>query len=83
MRAHILTIAAAVLCAVPAAAEPAKVPVQKPDRTVEQPAVLIAAAAEIPQVQQPQQAPDAAPPARPVRHARVTTCRCGDQDPSE
>jgi hypothetical protein len=45
--------------------------------------VLIAAAAEIPQVQQPQQAPDAAPPARPVRHARVTTCRCGDQDPSE
>jgi hypothetical protein len=23
-----------------------------------------------------------ADPAKPVRHARVTTCRCGDQDPS-
>jgi anti-sigma-K factor RskA len=86
MRAHILTIAAAMTLAAPAASEPAKTPVQDPRGTVEQPVVLMAAAADVPQVQQPQQpqqAPSAAAAAKPVRHARVTTCRCGDQNPSE
>ena len=87
MRAHILTIAAAVLCAAPAPAEPARAPAQKPDQAAGQPVLLIAAATEIPQVQQvqqqAQQQSNSASPAKPARHARVTTCRCGDQNPSE
>jgi len=83
MRAHILTIAVAVTLAAPVGAEPAKSPAPKPDARVEQPVVLIAAAAEVPQLQQPLQSPDAAAPGKPARHARVSTCRCGDQNPSE
>jgi len=83
MRAHILTIAAAMTLGAPATAEPAKAPVQKADQAIEQPVVLIASASEVPGVQQPQQPAITAPPARPVRHARVMTCRCGDQNPSK
>lgn len=83
MRARILTIAAAVILAAPAAAEPAKTPESTPDQAAGQPMVVLASAAEVPQVQQPQQLPNAAPAAKPVRHARVTTCRCGSQDPGE
>ncbi len=83
MRAHILTIAAAGLFAAPLAAEPAKAPESKASEIAGQPVVVLAAAAEVPQIQQPQQSPNAAPAAKPVRHARVTTCRCGNQDPGE
>lgn len=83
MRAHILTIVAGLVLAAPVTAEPAQVPAQKADQSAEQPPVLLAAASEVPRVQPQQPAPNAAAPAKPVRHARVTSCRCGDQNPSE
>jgi hypothetical protein len=69
--------------AAPVTAEPAEAPVQKTDQRAEQPVVLMAAATEVPQVQTQQPSPNAAAPAKPIRHARVTSCRCGDQNPSK
>lgn len=83
MRAHMLMIVAGMALAAPAIAEPAKAPVQQTDRRADQPVVLMAAASEVPQIQAQQQSPDTATPAKPARHARVTSCRCGDQNPSE
>lgn len=62
-----------------ASADPAKAPVQKADQPVSQNSVEVASAdgASAPVASdQPQPQSD---PAKPVRHARVTTCRCGDQ----
>jgi hypothetical protein len=78
-----LMIVAGMALAAPVTAEPAKVPVQQTDRRADPPVVLMAAASEVPQVQAQQQSPGTATPAKPARHARVTSCRCGDQNPSE
>jgi hypothetical protein len=83
MRARILMILAGLALAAPLAAEPAEVKVQKTDQAAERPVVLMASAAEVPQVQAQKQSPNATAPAKQVRHARVTSCRCGDQTPSE
>ena len=75
-----LTVAMAMLSvSTTAFADPAKAPVHKADQPANQaPSVEIAsaddAATDVATEQQP-----AADPAKPVRHARVTTCRCGDQ----
>jgi hypothetical protein len=82
MRARILMIAGLALAA-PLSAEPAEVKVQKTDQVAVRPVVLMASATEVQQVQAQQQSPNATAPAKRVRHARVTSCRCGDQTPSE
>jgi hypothetical protein len=80
MHARSLMIAAAALtCASIAAAEPAKPAPREASANTSRPAAVVLASAE--QVSTPVQAaqdPNAAP-VKPVRHGRVTTCRCGDQ----
>jgi hypothetical protein len=79
MRAPILMV---VLCISSAAvAEPAKAPVPKAEQSAQNPPVVVASASD------PSSGPalpqdNAVDPMKPVRHARVTTCRCGDQNPS-
>lgn len=84
MRTRQLMIAiAAVSLAATAFAQPADAPVRKAEQTTAQsPPVVVASADEIatPPATDQQQASG---PAKPVRHARVTTCRCGDQTPSD
>jgi hypothetical protein len=87
MRAHLVSIAVGIsLVSAVAAAEPPKAPLTKAEQSADRaPAAVVAAseavvAAPADQRQQPQ-ASDAAKP--PVRHARVSSCRCGDQDPSD
>jgi hypothetical protein len=75
-------IAIAITSAVAGAAEPAKAPVQKAQQPADNPPVLVASATAVPIAQAlPQE--NAVDPGKPVRHARVTTCRCGDQNPSD
>jgi hypothetical protein len=83
MRAHILMIVSGIALAAPVSAEPAQAPVQKADQRAEQPVVLMAAASEVPEARPQQPSPIASAPVKPARHARVTSCRCGDQNPSE
>jgi hypothetical protein len=80
MRIRLLVTAVATLSlAAAVSAEPPKAPVQKADQPTDQRPIVVAAADESaqPAVSDPQ----ASPPAKPARHARVTTCRCGDQNP--
>lgn len=80
MRIRLLVTAAATLAlAAAGSAEPPKVPVQKAEQPADQQPVVVAAADET--VQPAPNDPQASTPAKPVRHARVTTCRCGDQNP--
>jgi hypothetical protein len=76
-------IISGIALAAPVSAEPAQAPVQKTEQRTEQPVVLMAAASEVPDAQPQQPSPIASAPAKPIRHARVTSCRCGDQNPSE
>ena len=81
MHARSLLIAAAALTyASIAAAEPAKPEVRDANANATRPAaVVLASADQIPTpVPASAQDPNAAP-VKPVRHGRVTTCRCGDQ----
>ena len=80
MSVRSLTVAIAMLSLSAAAlADPAKAPVHKADQPANQaPSVEIASADDAADVATEQQQP-AADPAKPVRHARVTSCRCGDQ----
>ena len=86
MRAHLFAIAVAGLTvAAAASADPAKAPVSNAEQASNQPAPVMVAAAEAVREpaadeQQPPQQPSATD--KPVRHARVTTCRCGGQTPS-
>jgi hypothetical protein len=78
MNVHIIAFAAAIsACGVAFAAEPAKAPVSQPDQAQAHRAEIVLASADQvnpgPAQQQAQQAP------RHARVARVTTCRCGDQ----
>ncbi len=80
MRIRLLVTAAAILSfAAAGSAEPPKAPVQKAEQPAGQQPMIVAAADETPQpvVSDAQ----ASAPAKPVRHARVTTCRCGGQNP--
>ena len=73
---------AGLAAAAAAAAEPAKPPVRKAEQPTEQPAPVLVAAAD--QVRAEPSAEAQPQPAAPTkrRAARVTTCRCGGQDPS-
>lgn len=83
MRARlIVAVLAGVSLSAAVSAEPPKAPVQKAQQPAEQAAPVVVAAADetpAPAVTDPQESP----PAKPVRHARVTTCRCGGQNPGE
>ena len=64
-------------------AEPAKAPVRDASQPVtEETPVLVASADTVSALpdKKPTQ-PQASDPAKPARHARVSTCRCGDQTP--
>lgn len=81
MGARLLTVAIAMLSiSTAASADPAKAPVHKADQPASQaPSVEVASADETAVAVPGEQQQPAADPAKPVRHARVTTCRCGDQ----
>lgn len=87
MRGFVLAIAIASLPLTAAvSAEPAKAPVRDANQPVVQDtSVLVASAdavsAPVSDNQQPQIQPQASDSAKPARHARVTSCRCGDQTP--
>lgn len=87
MRAHLFAVAIAGLTFASAvSAEPPKPSVRDAAQQSDQAPVLVAAAEPVhgeatqddQQQQQAQQQPGAD---KPVRHARVTTCRCGGQNP--
>lgn len=75
----IVTAAAALALAGAGSAEPPKAPVQKAEQPAGQQPIVVAAADET--AQPVAGDPQASAPAKPARHARVTTCRCGDQNP--
>ena len=76
-----LTVAIAMLSLSTAAfADPAKAPVHKADQPANQaPSVETASADETATDVATEQQQPVADPAKAARHARVTTCRCGDQ----
>lgn len=83
MGAHYWMGAMAGICvAAGVAAEPSKAPVRKAEQPIEQPAPVVAASANVerPETTDASDA-QAEAPAKP-RRARVTSCRCGDQTPS-
>jgi hypothetical protein len=77
-------IAVGICFASAAAAEPEKAPLQKAEQPARQQPIVVAAADSIARptadARQQQQADDGA---KPARRARVTTCRCGDQNPND
>jgi len=81
MHARSLLIAAAALtCASIAVAEPTKSADREANANPGRPAVVVLASAEQIPTPAPAAAQDSnATPAKPVRHGRVTTCRCADQ----
>lgn len=84
MRACLLLITSATLGFGPAAlAEPAKAPVQKAEQPADRPVEIVIASADQarPSASIDQHDPAAAPVKR--RAARVTTCRCGGQTPTD
>lgn len=84
MRAHLLVVAIAGLSfTAAAAAEPAKTPVRKAEQPADAAAPVVAAAVVVADArEQAASEPQSAPPAK-QRRARVTSCRCGDQNPSD
>jgi hypothetical protein len=84
MRIHLLTAGLASLSLAAAAfAEPPKTPVSNGEQSSGQQApVVVAAADETPAGGTVNDQPQAQQ-SKPARHARVTTCRCGDQTPSD
>jgi hypothetical protein len=85
MRLSVLAVAVGSLSlAAAVSAEPAKAPVRKAVQPSDLPAPVIVASADTVSSpegveQQPEQ--QASEPTKPARHARVTSCRCGDQTP--
>lgn len=82
IRQLILAVATVSLSAT-APAQPAKAPVRKADQPAVQTAPVVVAAADETSAPVPADQQQASTPAKPARHARVTTCRCGDQTPSD
>ena len=79
MHARLMIIAAAALTiSTSAFAEPAKTPAAKQPQPATPPAEVVLASADTVRVAAPSADQPAAPVKRP-RVARVTTCRCGDQ----
>ena len=84
MRRFVLALATASLPLTAAvSAEPAKAPVRDASQpVVEETPVLVASADAVSALADKKPAqPQASDPAKPTRHARVTSCRCGDQTP--
>jgi hypothetical protein len=87
MRRFVLAFAIASLPVTAAlSAEPAKAPVRDASQPVGQDTPMLVASADTGSEaasdnRQPQVLPQAPDPAKPARHARVTSCRCGDQTP--
>lgn len=82
MRPHLVMIAVGLSFATSVAAEPPKAPVRKAEQPAEQAPPVMVAAADPAKDRASDPRQDAATPAK-QRRARVTTCRCGDQTPSE
>ena len=89
MRARLLMIGiAGFTCGAAAAAagatEPAKAPVRNADQAIEQAVpVVVASADQVRTAAAAAQQQEGAAPAPKRRVARVTTCRCGDQLPTD
>jgi hypothetical protein len=84
MRRFVLAIAIASLPLTAAvSAEPAKAPVRDASQpAIEDTPVLVASADTVSALADKKPAqPQASDPAKPAGHARVTSCRCGDQTP--
>lgn len=84
MNARILIAAALLTIGATATAEPPKAPAREVNPPSSRPAEVVMASAD--QAQAPAPSPDqaAAPaPVKRTRVARVTTCRCGDQQASD
>ena len=84
MRAHLFAIAVVSLAAAPAvAADSPTAPVTKAGQPANQSQPVLVQAADPVATPTTQPAEQPHPSAeKPARHARVTTCRCGDQTPS-
>ena len=83
MRAHLLIAALAGLSmATAVAAEPAKAPVREAEQAAERPAPVVVASVSEPSDEEASARPQAEAPAK-QRRGRVTSCRCGDQNPSD
>lgn len=82
MHRRLVIAAAALMFAAPGLSEPAKTPATDPAHPAARPVEVVLASAE--QVRSPAATADetAAPVKRP-RVARVTTCRCADQQAQE
>ncbi|HEX2803078.1 MAG TPA: hypothetical protein VHN55_03720 [Sphingomicrobium sp.] len=82
MRARAVMIAVGLTFASAAVAEPPRTPAREVDQTAEKEKPVVLAAADDPRLQasEPQEE-SKTPAAAPARRARVTTCRCGDQNP--
>jgi hypothetical protein len=78
MRARLMVIAAVLTIGTPAGAEPPTADAARPAQPQPRPAEIVLAAAEPVRASRPDNAQSGA---APVKHrvARVTTCRCGDQ----
>jgi hypothetical protein len=88
MRARLVSIAVGIsLVSAVAAAEPPKAPVAKAEQPADRAPAAVMAAADAVVVSAPaeqHQQPEASDAAKvPARHARVSSCRCGDQNPSD
>jgi hypothetical protein len=84
MRRIVLALATAALPLTAAvSAEPAKAPVHDASQPVaEDTPVLVASADTVSALADKKPAqPQASDPAKPARHARISSCRCGDQTP--
>ena len=83
MRPHLLIAALAGLSmAAAVAAEPAKAPVRNAEQAAERPAAVVVASVNEPRAEDVTSEPRAEAPVK-QRRGRVTSCRCGDQNPSD
>jgi hypothetical protein len=65
-------------------AEPAKAPVHDASQPVAEDTPVLVASADTVSLSLPDKKPaqpQASDPAKPARHARISSCRCGDQTP--
>ena len=82
MRARLLVLAlAGASLPVAAIGEPAKLPVHKAEQPAGKAAPVVAASSDAEAT--PSEAAQQSTPAPKPRRARVTSCRCGGQNPSE
>ena len=81
VRQYVIAIAALAIAGA-AAAEPSKAPLQNAAQPAGRAPVVIASASPV-ATSTPTAGTSAATPAKRVRTARVSTCRCGGQAPGE